>query len=314
MSFLRKDILGLEVLSPEEISTILDTAETFLEVSERDIKKVPALRGRTVVNCFFEPSTRTRMSFEIAAKRLSADAVNISAAVSSIQKGETLRDMSLNLQAMHPDVVVLRHPMGGAPHLMAAEIGVPVINAGDGAHEHPSQALLDILTLRRSFGRLEGLRVAIIGDIAHSRVARSNIFGLTKMGAEVVVCGPRTLIPIGIEQLGVKVAPTMREAISDSDAIMMLRLQTERYAEVGLIPSVREYARVWGLSRAKLADAKPDAIVMHPGPVNRGVEIEPDVADAPNSVILAQVSNGIAVRMALLYLVVTGERKPPAVG
>ncbi|MCA9770786.1 MAG: aspartate carbamoyltransferase catalytic subunit [Myxococcales bacterium] len=310
MSFLRKDILGLAELSADEIQIIIDMAETFREVSERDIKKVPALRGRTIVNCFFEPSTRTRMSFEIAGKRLSADTVNISAAISSIQKGETLRDMSLNLAAMRPDVIVLRHPMSGAAHMMAREIDVPVINAGDGSHEHPSQGLLDMLTLRRHFGRLEGLRVAIIGDIAHSRVARSNIHGLTKMGAEVVVGGPRTLVPVGIERMGVKVARGLDEAIKDADAVMMLRLQTERYAEVGLVPSVREYATNWGLTRRRLDAAKPGVIVMHPGPINRGVEIDPDVADGPNSVILEQVTNGIAVRMALLFLVMSAEKKP----
>ena len=302
----RKDLLGIEELSSEEIILILKTAESFKEVSTRQIKKVPALRGQTVVNFFFEPSTRTRTSFELAAKRLSADILNISVSTSSVVKGETLKDTAQNIEAMNVDIIVMRHASSGAPHMLAKILKPSVINAGDGSHEHPTQALLDIFTIKEKRGKIEGLKVSIIGDITHSRVARSNIWGLTKLGAHVTVCGPSTLIPKEIERMGVKATHDIREAIEDADVLMALRLQLERQ-EKNLFPSIREYAINFGLDREKLTHAKKDVLIMHPGPINRGVELTPEVADGPNSVILEQVTNGIAVRMAVLYLV-SGER------
>ena len=297
----RKDLLGIAELSAEEIALILDTAESFREVAERPIKKVPTLRGKTVINLFFEASTRTRSSFEIAEKRLSADGLNFSSSSSALVKGESLIDTALNLQAMSPDLIVIRHGHPGVPHMLARRVDSGVINAGDGAHEHPTQALLDAFTIRQSKGRLEGLRVAIIGDIEHSRVVRSNIHLLKTMGASVVVAGPRTMMPVGVEALGVDVAHSLDEALEGADVVMMLRIQLERQGKP-LIPSVKEYFRLFGLSRERLARANEDAIVMHPGPMNRGVEIASDVADGPESVILEQVGNGVAVRMAVLYL------------
>ena len=303
-SWSRKDLLGIAELEPEEISTILDTAEAFREVAERPVKKVPTLRGKTVVNLFFESSTRTRSSFEIAEKRLSADGLNFSASGSALSKGESLIDTAMNLQAMAPDLIVIRHAHAGAPHLLARRLAAGVINAGDGAHEHPTQALLDAFTIRRRKGRVAGLKVALVGDIEHSRVVRSNIHCLTKLGAEVTVAGPRTLVPPGIrtfEELGVRVSHSLDEAIEGADVVMMLRIQLERQGRM-LIPSVREYFRLFGLSEERLARAADDVIVMHPGPMNRGVEIASSVADGPYSVILEQVGNGVAVRMAVLYL------------
>jgi aspartate carbamoyltransferase catalytic subunit len=297
----RKDLLGIAELSPAEIELILDTAETFREVGERPIKKVPTLRGKTVLNLFFEASTRTRSSFEIAEKRLSADNLNFSTSGSALEKGESLIDTALNLQAMAPDLVVIRHGSPGVPHMLARRIPAGVINAGDGAHEHPTQALLDAFTIRRHKKRLAGLRVAIIGDIEHSRVVRSNIHLLTKMGATVVVGGPRTLMPAEIEKLGVEVAFTLEDAIRGADVVMMLRIQLERQGRMSF-PSVKEYFRLFGLTRERLRVAKDDVIVMHPGPMNRGVEIASDVADGPGSVILEQVTHGVSVRMAVLYL------------
>ena len=307
MQFRKKDLLGIKQLEPEEINLILETAETFKEISTRPIKKVPTLRGRTVVHLFYEPSTRTRTSFEIAAKRLSADTFNISASTSSIVKGETLLDTARNLEAMNPDVIVLRHSAAGAPHLLARHVQASVINAGDGMHEHPTQALLDLLTIKDKKGTISGQTVAIIGDIAHSRVARSNIWALTKMGARVLVAGPTTMIPHDLDKLGVEVFYRPEDVIPKADVIMMLRIQLERQGQM-LLPSLREYARVFGLNEEKLSQAKPDVLIMHPGPINRGVEISPSVADGPYSVILDQVNNGVAVRMALLYLLIGGEK------
>lgn len=307
MQFRKKDLLGIKQLEPEEINLILETAETFKEISTRPIKKVPTLRGRTVVHLFYEPSTRTRTSFEIAAKRLSADTFNISASTSSIVKGETLLDTARNLEAMNPDVIVLRHSAAGAPHLLARHVQASVINAGDGMHEHPTQALLDLLTIKDKKGTISGQTVAIIGDIAHSRVARSNVWALTKMGARVLVAGPTTMIPHDLDKLGVEVFYRPEDVIPKADVIMMLRIQLERQGQM-LLPSLREYARVFGLNEEKLSQAKPDVLIMHPGPINRGVEISPAVADGPYSVILDQVSNGVAVRMALLYLLIGGEK------
>jgi aspartate carbamoyltransferase catalytic subunit len=307
MQFRKKDLLGIKQLEPEEINLILETAETFKEISTRSIKKVPTLRGRTVVHLFYEPSTRTRTSFEIAAKRLSADTFNISASTSSIVKGETLLDTARNLEAMNPDVIVLRHSAAGAPHLLARHVQASVINAGDGMHEHPTQALLDLLTIKDKKETISGQTVAIIGDIAHSRVARSNIWALTKMGARVLVAGPTTMIPHELDKLGVEVFYRPEEVIPEADVIMMLRIQLERQGQM-LLPSLREYARVFGLNEEKLSQAKPDVLIMHPGPINRGVEISPAVADGPYSVILDQVNNGVAVRMALLYLLIGGEK------
>jgi aspartate carbamoyltransferase catalytic subunit len=303
MELRNKDLLAIRDLSPEEILLILDTAESMKEISTRDIKKVPTLRGKTVINLFYEPSTRTRTSFEIAGKRLSADVINISSASSSTTKGETLKDTGRNLQAMNPDLIVIRHAAAGAPKILADALPVPVINAGDGAHEHPTQALLDAFTIREKKKTLAGITVAIIGDITHSRVARSNIALLQKMGAVVRLSGPYTMVPPHIEALGVSFIPDIGEAIRDADVIMMLRIQLERQQH-GLFPTVREYARFFGLNREKLQRAKPDVLIMHPGPLNRGVEISPDVADGPYSIILDQVTNGVAVRMALLYLLI----------
>ncbi|HEY2930557.1 MAG TPA: aspartate carbamoyltransferase catalytic subunit [Acidobacteriota bacterium] len=297
----RPHLLGIEDLEPAEIELILKTAESFREISARPIKKVPALRGKTVINLFFEPSTRTRSSFEIAAKRLSADTINFSASTSSASKGETLLDTAKNLQSMAPDALVIRHSASGTPLVLSKHLKTVVINAGDGMHEHPTQALLDMLTIREHKKRLKGLKVAIIGDILHSRVARSNIYGLTKMGARVWLCGPSTLMPGQFRQFGVKLTWDLREALENADVAMMLRIQQERQQE-NFFPSVKEYFDLFGLDRQKLRVAKPDVLVMHPGPINRGVEISSDVADGEFSVILEQVTNGIAVRMALLYL------------
>ena len=305
-SALGKDLLGLEPLSSEQILLILDTAEPFKEISERAIKKVPALRGSTIVNLFFESSTRTRISFEFAEKRLSADTVNVSASGSSVLKGETLVDTARNLEAMRIDMVVIRHGASGAAQFLAERIESNVINAGDGTHEHPTQGLLDLLTLRDHFGELAGRRVCICGDVLHSRVARSNIWGLQKLGVEVAVCGPRSLLPNAIEDFGVHVFDRIEQAIEWADALNILRLQLERMT-AGYIPSSREYNRVFGVSRERLERAPRDILIMHPGPMNRGVEIDSDVADGPHSVILDQVTNGVAVRMAVLYLLAGGK-------
>lgn len=307
MDFNRKHILGLEELTAEEISLVLDTAESMKEVSERDVKKVPALRGVTVCNLFFEPSTRTRSSFEIAEKRLSADVLNFTASQSSIVKGESLLDTARNLEAMGASMIVIRHPMSGAPWLLARELGSSIINAGDGSHEHPSQALLDLFTIRRLKGRIEGLKVVIVGDILHSRVARSNIWGFTKLGAEVRVVGPATLIPKYIENIDVRTFYNLGDAVEDADVVIMLRVQKERQ-DSEFFPSLREYSRFYGLTRDKLKQAHEDVTVLHPGPINRGVELSSDIADSPGSVILEQVSNGIAVRMAMFYLVASARR------
>jgi aspartate carbamoyltransferase catalytic subunit len=302
---LGKDLVGLEHLTREQITAILDTAEPFKEVSERPIKKVPALRGKTIVNLFFEASTRTRISFEFAEKRLSADTVNVATSGSSVQKGETLVDTARNLEAMRIDMVVIRHGASGAAKFLGDRIRSNVINAGDGKHEHPTQGLLDLLTLRDRFGRIEGLKVCIVGDVLHSRVARSNIWGLTRLGADVAVCGPATLVPREISALGVTVFRRVEEAIEWADALNVLRLQLERMT-AGLIPSLREYNRVFGVTTDKLARAPKDLLILHPGPMNRGVEIDSDVADGQHSVILPQVTNGVAVRMAVLYLLAGG--------
>jgi aspartate carbamoyltransferase catalytic subunit len=301
----RKDLLGLEGMSAEEINLILDTAESFKEISDRPVKKVPALRGKTIVNLFFEPSTRTRTSFELAEKRLSADSVNIASSTSSVVKGETLRDTAENLQAMKIDLIVIRHSSAGAPHFLAGLLEASVINAGDGSHEHPTQGLLDIFTLRQKLGALEGKKITIVGDITHSRVVRSNIFGLTALGAEVTLCGPPTMLPPQVERLGVRVEPDLRKAVAGADAVNVLRIQLERQ-KVNLFPSLKEYSEVYGINREVLSWMKPECIVMHPGPMNRGVEISQDVADGDRAVILEQVTNGVAVRMAVLYLLCEG--------
>ena len=298
---LGKDLLGLAALSAEQIRYILDTAEPFKEISERQIKKVPTLRGMTVVNLFFEPSTRTRISFEFAEKRLSADTVNVASSGSSVSKGETLVDTARNLEAMRIDMVVIRHASSGAAQFLAERIESNVINAGDGMHEHPTQGLLDLLTLRDKLGDLAGRRVCLVGDVLHSRVARSNIAGLTKLGADVAVCGPRSLLPNGVEDLGVTVFDRIEEAIEWAEALNILRLQLERMT-AGYIPALREYNRVFGVTRERLERAPRDILILHPGPMNRGVEIDSDVADGPHSVILHQVTNGVAIRMAVLYL------------
>lgn len=305
MPILKKDMLGLEGLQEDKISLILDTAASMKEILGRQIKKVPTLRGKTVVNMFYEPSTRTRTSFELASKYLSADAVNISASTSSAVKGESLRDTAATIAALGADVVVLRHPMAGAPLLLARSVKCAVINAGDGAHEHPSQGLLDLFTVREKRGRIEGLQVAVVGDVLHSRVARSDIWGFTQMGASVRLCGPSTMMPAEIEQTGVTCFNRMEEALEGADVVIMLRIQLERQQQ-GLFPGVREYARLFGLNHKKLALAAPQALVMHPGPINRGVEISHEVADCVQSVINEQVTNGVAVRMALLYLLTGG--------
>ncbi len=298
----RKHLLGLEELSEKEILHILETAETFTDVSTRSVKKVPALRGRVVVNLFFEDSTRTRTSFSLAASRLSADVIEFSAKVSSISKGETLVDTARNIEAMGVDIIVIRHSAPGAPHYLARCINTPIVNAGDGAHEHPTQALLDIFTIRQIKGDIAGLKVAIVGDIAHSRVARSNIWGLTKLGAKVTVVGPTTLVPRSMKAMGVEISHNLDEVIPNVDVINMLRVQRERITS-NVFPSVEEYTRLFGLNTERMARAKKDVIVMHPGPINRGVELTSEVADGPNSAILKQVTNGLAVRMAVLFLV-----------
>jgi aspartate carbamoyltransferase catalytic subunit len=303
--YLGKDLLGLEELSREQIIGILDTAEPFKEISERPIKKVPVLRGKTIVNAFFENSTRTRISFEFAEKRLSADTVNFAAGGSSVSKGETLVDTARNLEAMRIDMVVIRHASSGAARFLAERIASNVINAGDGKHEHPTQGLLDLLTIRDHFGRLDGLKVCIVGDVLHSRVARSNIWGLRKVGAEVAVCGPATLMPRDVAELGVTVFRRVEEAIEWADALNILRLQLERM-KGGFVPTLREYNRVFGVTQERLDRAGREILILHPGPMNRGVEIDSDVADGPNSVILQQVTNGVAVRMAVLYLLAGG--------
>jgi aspartate carbamoyltransferase catalytic subunit len=308
MALKYRHLLGLEQISRQDIALILDTANSFKEILERPIKKVPALRGVTVANLFFEPSTRTRFSFELAEKRLSADTVSLSKDASSVRKGETLKDTARNIEAMKVDLVVIRHSAAGAPHFLAGCLDASVINAGDGAHEHPTQALLDMMTLREKYGQLKGLRVIIVGDIAHSRVARSNIWGLKTMGASVAVCGPKTLMPLDVEQMGVDVYVHLEEALEGADVINVLRLQWERQTQ-GLLPSVREYIRQYGITLERLAGAKEDLTIMHPGPINRGVEITPEVADGPYSVILNQVTNGVAVRMAVLFLLSGGEPK-----
>ncbi len=300
--FSHRHILGIDHLSSDDIDYILTTAESFKEISDRPIKKVPTLRGNTIINLFFEPSTRTRLSFEIAAKRMSADTFSISASTSSATKGETLIDTVRNISAMRPDVIIMRHAYSGAPHMITPHVNAAVINAGDGTHEHPSQALLDMMTVREHKGQLDGLKVAIIGDILHSRVAHSDILGFTRMGSHVFVHGPSTLIPVELEQLGATVCKTMKEAVQDADVVITLRIQKERQNDP-LIPSLREYANQFGVTREVASWALPDALIMHPGPINRGIELMPDVADGSQSVILEQVTNGVAIRMALLYLV-----------
>jgi aspartate carbamoyltransferase catalytic subunit len=301
----RKDLLGIAELSSEEIALVLDTAEAMKEIGSRTVKKVPALRGKTVVNLFFEPSTRTRTSFEIAEKRLSADTLNIAIASSSVVKGETLADTALTLEAMNPDMIVVRHASSGAAHLLSRICRSSIINAGDGMHEHPTQALLDAFTIRERKGRLKGLKVAIVGDLLHSRVLRSNIALLTKLGADVWVCGPPTLIPPDIARFGVRATSRVEEAVEGADVVMLLRIQLERM-EGAFFPSLREYFNVFGMTESRVRLAKDDAIIMHPGPMNRGVEIASEVADGPYSVILDQVANGVAVRMAVLYLLAGG--------
>ena len=301
MSLKQKDLVSLASLSPDEIMLILETTDSFKEVSGREIKKVPALRGKTVVNLFFEPSTRTRTSFELAAKRLSADVINFSPSSSSVVKGETLLDTARNIEAMQADIIVLRHPAAGAAETLARGVKSSVINGGDGWHEHPTQALLDLFTLRERRLEFKGLRVTIVGDIAHSRVARSNIYALTKLGAEVRVVGPPTMIPAYLDRLGVRICYDLDEGLQGADVIMMLRLQLERQGRA-LFPTIREYSRLYGLTSERVKLAEPGALIMHPGPINRGVEIAPEVADSLSSVILEQVANGVAVRMGILYL------------
>lgn len=307
MTWTKKDLLDMESLSRDEIVMILETASGLKEISERSIKKVPTLRGKTIVLFFMEPSTRTRISFDIAAKRLSADAISIAASSSSIIKGETLIDTARNIEAMRPDIFVIRHSSAGAPHLLAKHLSVGVVNAGDGMHAHPTQALLDMMTVREIKKDISNLKVAIIGDIAHSRVARSNIVGFNRMGASVTIAGPPTMIPAGIEALGTTVAKSVDEAIEDADVIMMLRIQKERQKNF-LMPSEREYAVRYGLNGMRLRRIRPDALIMHPGPINRGVEIAPEAADGPQSIILDQVTNGVALRMAVFYLLAGGIR------
>ena len=305
MGLKRKDLLGIQDLSVEEIELILKTAEPMKDIIRRQIKKVPTLRGKAVINLFYEPSTRTRTSFELAGKYMSADTINISTSTSSVVKGETLKDTAKTLEAMGADVVIIRHAAAGAPHILSKHLSASVINAGDGFHEHPTQALLDMFTIQEKRGRLEGLKVAIVGDILHSRVARSNIWGLTKMGAKVRVIGPSTLIPPGITRLGVTPYTSIEEGLREVDVIMVLRMQLERQQK-GLFPTIREYARLFGVTAERVQLAREDALIMHPGPMNRGVEIAPEVADSMQSVINEQVTNGVAVRMALLYLLAGG--------
>ena len=302
MSWHRKHLLDIERLSAEEITTVLDTAREFKAVGERDIKKVPALQGKTIVNFFVEPSTRTRVSFELSAKRLSADIINFAADASSFKKGESLKDTARTLEALNADVIVIRHKATGAPHFLARFLKAHVVNAGDGAHEHPTQALLDVFTIREKKGAIEGLNVTILGDILYSRVARSNIWALRKLGANITLCGPSTLVPKVFEQMGCRVTYDLDEALADADVINLLRIQHERQRKT-MFPSIGEYASLFGLNRSRLAKTKPDAMIMHPGPMNRGVEIESEIADCPRAVILEQVTNGIAIRMSVLYLV-----------
>ena len=308
MTWTRKDLLDIQSLSLEEITTVLDTASAFKAVGQRVIKKVPALRGKSVVNLFVEPSTRTRISFEVAAQRLSADVINFTTEASSLKKGETLKDTALNLQALNADFIIIRHSAAGAPHFLSRVLNAHVINAGDGAHEHPTQALLDAFTIREKKGRINGLNVTILGDILYSRVARSNIWAMRKLGANVTLCGPPTLVPRAFEQMGCRVTSDINAAIRDADVINLLRIQHERQRKT-MFPSLTEYTSLFGLTKARLADLRPDALIMHPGPINRGVEIDSEVADGSRSVILEQVANGLAVRMAALFLV-NGGRGP----
>lgn len=303
----RKDLLGLRDLTREEIELILSTAASFYEVSDRSVKKVPALRGKTVANLFLEPSTRTRISFELAEKRLSADTIQIQSATSSMTKGESLKDSLRNIEALKVNVVVMRHPNSGAPHRLAPYVKASIVNAGDGINEHPTQALLDMFTILQKKGKIEGVRVSFVGDILHSRVARSNIWGLTKMGAQVTVCGPKTLLPAGIEKLGVRATTDLKEAVRDADVINLLRIQLERQKE-SFFPSIREYATAYQINKEILKYAKSNVIIMHPGPVNRGIEITSEILDGPFSVILDQVTNGLAVRMAVLFLLSGAEK------
>ena len=312
MSWHRKHLLDIESLSPEEIVTVLDTAKSFKAVGERAIKKVPALRGKTVVNLFIEPSTRTRISFELAAMRLTADVINFSAGASSLKKGETLKDTARNLEALNADIIIIRHSATGAPHFLARFLNASVVNAGDGAHEHPTQALLDMFTIRENKGTIAGLNVTILGDILYSRVARSNIWALTKLGANVTLCGPSTLVPKVFEQMGCRVTYNVDEAIESADVINLLRIQHERQRQT-MFPGIGEYTNLFGLTKARFAKTKPDVLIMHPGPINRGVEINSEVADCARSVVLQQVTNGLAVRMAVLFLINGGEG-PQAVG
>ncbi len=306
MSWNRKHLLDIESLSAEDITTVLDTAKTFKAVGERAIKKVPALRGKTVVNLFIEPSTRTRISFELAALRLTADVINFTAEASSLKKGETLKDTARNLEALNADIIIIRHSATGAAHFLSRFLNASVINAGDGAHEHPTQALLDTFTIRERRGKIEGLNVTILGDILYSRVARSNIWALTKLGAKVTLCGPATLVPRVFEQMGCHVTYNVDEAVADADIINLLRIQHERQRKT-MFPSINEYAYLFGLNKDRLALTKPDVLIMHPGPINRGVEIDSEIADCGRSVILEQVTNGLAVRMAVLFLVNGGQ-------
>lgn len=302
MRWTRKDLLDLQSLSPEEITAVLDTAREFKAVGERVIKKVPALRGKTVVNLFIEPSTRTRISFELAAQRLSADIINFTAEASSLKKGETLKDTARNLEALNADFIIIRHSAAGAPHFLARVLGAHVVNAGDGAHEHPTQGLLDLFTMREKKGRIEGLKVTILGDILYSRVARSNIWALRKLGASVTLCGPPTLVPRTFEKMGCRVTHKLEEAIGDADVINLLRIQHERQRKT-MFPGLSEYTSLFGINRTRLKMTRSDALIMHPGPINRGVEVDSDVADGERSVILEQVTNGLAIRMAALYLI-----------
>jgi len=313
VSWDRKHLLDIESLTPEEIITVLDTARAFKAVGERAIKKVPALRGKTVINLFIEPSTRTRISFELAALRLTADVINFTAEASSLKKGETLRDTARNLEALNADIIIIRHSATGAPHFLSRFLNASVINAGDGAHEHPTQALLDAFTIREKAGRIEGLNVTILGDILYSRVARSNIWALTKLGAKVTLCGPSTLVPRIFEQMGCRVTYDVDGAVAGADIINLLRIQHERQRKT-MFPSIGEYATLFGLNKARLAKTKPGVLIMHPGPINRGVEIDSEIADCDRSVILEQVTNGLAVRMAVLFLVNGGMGPQEIVG
>lgn len=306
MSWNRKHLLDIQSLTAEEIVTVLDTARAFKAVGERAIKKVPALRGKTVVNLFIEPSTRTRISFELAALRLTADVINFTAEASSLKKGETLKDTARNLEALNADVIIMRHSAAGAPHFLSRFLNASVINAGDGAHEHPTQALLDAFTIREKKGRVDGLNITILGDILYSRVARSNIWAMTRLGAKVTLCGPSTLVPVVFEQMGCRVTHNVEEAIADADIINLLRIQHERQRQA-MFPGIGEYSSLFGLNKARLAKTKPDVLIMHPGPINRGVEIDSEIADGERSVILEQVTNGLAVRMAVLFLVNGGK-------